>query len=116
LSEDGTRVQLPFQVAKKFGKVAVDFEWGPRASTVGRSEWLYGIVGGVELTKSAMVMAELHGTSRISFDRDVLAVNVGIRQKLTDHSILIASLGHEVRAPDEEDLALIGYCGVQLLY
>jgi hypothetical protein len=116
LSEDGTRVQLPFQVAKKFGKVALDFEWGPRASTVGRSEWLYGIVGGVELTKSTMVMAELHGTSRMSFDRDVLAVNVGIRQKLTDHAILIASLGHEVRVPEEEELALIGYCGVQLLY
>jgi hypothetical protein len=116
LSEDGTRVQLPFQVAKKFGKVALDFEWGPLASTVGRSEWLYGIVGGVELTKSTMVMAELHGTSRISFDRDVLAVNVGIRQKLTDHSILIASLGHEVRVPEEEELALIGYCGMQLLY
>ena len=116
LSEDGTRVQLPFQVAKRFGKVALDFEWGALASTVGRSEWLYGIVGGVELTKSTMVMAELHGTSRISFDRDVLAVNVGIRQKLTDHAILIASLGHEVRVPDEEELALIGYCGVQLLY
>jgi hypothetical protein len=116
LSEDGTRVQLPFQVAKTFGKVALDFEWGPLASTIGRSEWLYGIVGGVELTKSTMVMAELHGTSRISFDRDVLAVNVGIRQKLTDHAILIASLGHEVRVPEEEKLALIGYCGVQLLY
>jgi hypothetical protein len=116
LSEDGTRVQLPFQVAKKFGKVALDFEWGALASTVGRSEWLYGIVGGVELTKSTTVMAELHGTSRMSFDRDVLAVNVGIRQKLTEHSILIASLGHQVRVPDEEEFALIGYCGVQLLY
>ena len=116
LSEDGTRVQLPVQVAKKFGKVALDFEWGALASTVGRSEWLYGIVGGVELTKSTMVMAELHGTSRISFDRDVLTVNVGIRQKLTEHSILIASLGHQVRVPDEDELALIGYCGVQLLY
>jgi hypothetical protein len=116
LSEDGTRVQLPFQVAKKFGKVALDFEWGALASTVGRSEWLYGIVGGVELTKSTTVMAELHGTSRMSFDRDVLAVNVGIRQKLTEHSILIASLGHQVRVPDEEEFALIGYCGVQLVY
>ncbi|MEY2539592.1 MAG: hypothetical protein QOG67_3332 [Verrucomicrobiota bacterium] len=116
LSEDGTRVQLPFQVAKKFGKVALDFEWGALASTVGRSEWLYGILGGVELTKSTTVMAELHGTSRMSFDRDVLAVNVGIRQKLTEHSILIASLGRQVRVPDEEEFALIGYCGVQLVY
>jgi hypothetical protein len=116
LSEDGTRVQLPVQVAKKFGIVALDFELGPLASTVGRSEWLYGIVGGVELTKSTMVMAELHGTSRISFDRDVLTVNAGIRQKLNEHCILITSLGHEVRTPDGEPLALIGYCGVQLLY
>jgi len=116
LSEDGTRVQLPVQVAKKFGIIALDFEWGALASTVGRSEWLYGIVGGVELTKSTNIMAELHGTSRISFDRDVLAVNVGVRQKLTDQAFLIASLGHQVRAPDEDELALLGYCGVQFLY
>lgn len=116
LSEDGTRVQLPFQVAKKFGKVALDFEWGPLGSTVGRSEWLYGIVGGVELTKSTIFMAELHGTSRMNFDREVLTVNLGMRQKLTDHAILIASLGHEVRTPADQPLAFIGYCGVQLLY
>ncbi|MEP7078910.1 MAG: hypothetical protein ABI795_07750 [Chthoniobacterales bacterium] len=116
LSENGTRVQLPVQIAKKFGRVALDFEWGALASSVGRSEWLYGIVGGIEVTKTTMLMAELHGTSRISFARDVLAVNVGVRQKLTEHSILIASLGHEVRAPDDQDLAFIGYCGVQLLF
>src|ERR1700730_2396497 len=116
LAEDGTRVQLPFQVAKKFGKIALDFEWGALASTVGRSQWLYGVVGGVDLTKSTTVMAEHRGTSRISFDRDVLTVNFGIRQKLTDHAILIASLGHEVRTPADQPLAFIGYCGVQLLY
>ncbi len=116
LADEGTRAQLPFQVAKKFGRVALDFEWGALASTVGRSEWLYGVVGGVELAKSTTVMAELHGTSRISFDRDVLTVNVGIRQKLTDQAILIASLGHEVRTPADQPLAFIGYCGVQLLY
>jgi hypothetical protein len=116
LSEDGTRVQLPFQVAKKFGVVSFDFEWGALGSTVGRSEWLYGIVGGVDVTKSTLLVAELHGTAPISFDRDVLAVNVGIRQKLTEHAIFIASLGHEVRVPDDEELALIGYCGIQLLF
>jgi hypothetical protein len=116
LAEDGTRVQLPFEVAKKFGAVSVDFEWGALASTLGRSEWLYGIVGGIDATKTTLLMAELHGTSRMNFDRDALAVNVGIRQKLTDSCILIASLGHEVRTPEGESMALIGYCGVQLLY
>lgn len=79
LAEDGTRFQIPFQVAKAFGRIHADAEFGPVTSTVGRSEWIYGIVGGVELAKRSMVMAELHGTSRTNFSRDVLAVNVGLR-------------------------------------
>jgi hypothetical protein len=116
LAEGGTRFQIPFQVAKTFGSWHADAEFGPLVSTVGRSEWLYGVVGGIDVAKTTMLMAEVHGTSRISFDRDMLTVNFGIRQKLTDHAILIASLGHEVRTPADQPLAFIGYCGVQLLY
>jgi hypothetical protein len=115
LAEDGTKVQLPFQVAKKFGAFSVDFEWGALAGTLGRSEWLYGIVGGLDATRTTLLMAELHGTSRMNFERDVLTVNVGLRQKLTDACILISSIGHDLRTPDQS-LALIGYLGVQLLY
>ena len=116
LAEDGTRVQFPAQIARKVGPVHLDFEFGPLASTVGRSEWLYGIVGGTDVTKTTELMAELHGTARMSFDRDVLTVNFGIRQKLNEHCIFIASLGHQVRTPDQDPLAFIGYGGVQLLY
>ncbi len=116
LADDGTRVQTPVQIARKFGRFVLDGEFGPMLSTVGRSEWLYGIVGGFELGKDTSVMAELHGTSRTNFSRDVLTVNFGLRQKLTDSAILITSLGHDVRAPDDQSLAFIGYCGVQLLY
>ena len=59
-------------------------------------------------------MAELHGTSRTNFSDDELAVNIGIRQKLTEHSIFIGSLGHELRSTEAR--ALIGYAGVQLLF
>ena len=99
----------------EFGPIDLDFELGPLFSTVGRSEWLYGIVGGIDVTKTT-VMAELHGTSRSNFTRDVLTANVGLRQKLSDACILITSVGHDVRAPDDTPLALIGYFGVQLLY
>src|SRR5205085_9414912 len=116
LAEDGTRAQLPVQIAKKMGAVDLDFESGALISTIGRSEWLYGIVAGVDVTKTTAVMAELHGTSRMSFDRDVLAVNFGVRQTLNERCIFIGSLGHEVRAPDDDDLAFIGYMAVQLLY
>jgi hypothetical protein len=116
LSDDGTRFRLPLEIAKKFGRFELNPEIGALLTTVGRSEWLYGIVVGTELTKTTSVMAELHGTSRTDFTRDVLAVNVGWRHKLNEHCIWIGSLGHEVRAPADESLALIGYCGVQLLY
>ena len=116
LADDGTRVQSPVQVARKFGPVDLNFEFGPVLSTIGRSEWLYGFVAGTDVTKKTELMAELHGTARTSFTRDVLTVNAGIRQKLTDQAILIASLGHDVRTPAGQPLAFIGYCGVQLLY
>ena len=115
LAEDGTRFQIPFQVAKTFGRFHTDAEFGPRAGTVGRSEWIYGIVGGVELAKTTMLMAELHGISRMNFTRDVLTVNFGLRHQLTDARILIASIGHELRDPNQAR-SFIGYLGVQLLY
>ena len=115
LAEDGTRFQIPFQIAKTFGRIRADVEFGPVAISVGRSEWLYGIVGGYEVAKSTMVMAELHGTSRMNFSRDTLAVNFGLRQGITESSLLIISVGHEVR-DTAEPTALIGYFGVQLLY
>jgi hypothetical protein len=116
LADAGTRVQVPVQLARKFGPLTLDLEFGPRCSTVGQSEWLYGIVGGTDLSKTTTVMAELQGASRSNFTRDVLTVNVGLRQTLSKSCNFIASIGHEVRAPEGESLALIGYCGVQLIY
>jgi hypothetical protein len=114
LAEDGTRFQIPFQFAKAFPGFDVDLEWGPLVSTVGPAQWIYGIVVAVDVSKTATVMAELHGTSRTNFSDDELALNFGIRQKLNEHCIFIGSLGHELRSPEAR--ALIGYAGVQLLF
>ena len=115
LAEDGTRFQIPFQMAKTFGRWHADVEVGPRASTVGRSEWLYGIVCGFDLAKPTMLMAELHDESRMNFSRDVLTLNVGLRHDFTENYILIVSMGHELRSPDQPT-ALIGYFGMQFVY
>ncbi len=115
IAEEGTRFQIPFQIARTFGPWHADAEFGPLASSVGRSEWLYGIVGGVDVAKSTMLMAELHGTSRMNFTRNILTVNFGLRHEFTKTRILIISMGHEIRSPDQP-LALIGYFGMQLLY
>ncbi|MEY2585061.1 MAG: hypothetical protein QOD80_1087 [Verrucomicrobiota bacterium] len=114
LAEDGTRFQIPFQFSKAFRGFDLDLEWGPLVGTVGPAHWLYGVVVGVEISKTGALMVELHGTSRTNFADDELAVNFGIRQKLNDHCIFIGSLGHELRSSQAR--ALIGYAGVQLLF
>ena len=115
LAEDGTRFQIPFEAAKTFGRWHVDGEFGPLASTVGRSEYLYGVVAGYDLAKPTMLMAELHGTSRTNFTRDTLTANFGLHHEFTKTRILIISMGHEIRSSDQPT-ALIGYFGMQLLY
>jgi hypothetical protein len=114
LSEDGTRFQIPVQLAKTFGRWHADFEFGPHLSSVARSQWLYGVVAGFDASKSTLLMAELHGTSRMNFTRDGLTVNVGIHHEFSKTRILIVSLGREIRSPDP--LATIGYFGMQLIY
>jgi hypothetical protein len=115
LAEDGTRFQIPFEIAKGSGRWHADAEFGPRASTVGRSEWLSGIVCGFDIAKSTMLMAELHDESRMNFSRDVLTLNFGLHHEFTKNYILIVSMGHELRSPDQPT-ALIGYFGIQFVY
>jgi hypothetical protein len=115
LAEDGTRFQIPFQAAKSFGRWHVDGEFGPLASSVGRSEFLYGAVVGFDCLKATAIMAELHGTSRTNFTRDVVTANFGLRHQFDEHRILIMSIGHEIQTPNERT-ALIGYFGVQFVY
>jgi len=115
LAEDGTRFQMPFEIAEGFGRWHADVEFGPLASTIGRSDWLYGLVCGFNVAKPTMLMAELHGESRMNFSRDVLALNFGLRHEFTETYILILSMGHEVRSA-EQPTALIGYFGMQFVY
>ncbi len=115
LAEDGTRFQIPFQAEKKFGRLDLDLEFGPLVGAVGRSELIYGIIAGTEVSKTTSLMAELHATSRTNFTRDVITLNFGWRHKLNEHAIWIGSLGHEVHSGAGDPLALVGYCGVQLL-
>jgi hypothetical protein len=115
IAEDGTRFQIPFQAAKTSGRWHLDGEFGPLASSVGRSEFLYGTVAGYDLAKPTMLMAELHGTSRMNFTRDTLTANFGLRHEFTENYILIISIGHELRSPDQPT-ALIGYFGMQFVF
>ena len=116
LAGGGTRFQLPFQLAKKIApRFEIDFEAGPRVSTVGRSALLYGVVAGADSSKRTSLMAELHGESRMNLDEQALTLNVGRRQSFNEHVIWIGSLGHELRSPNAPT-AFVGNCGLLLVY
>jgi hypothetical protein len=70
---------------------------------------------GLTFINRQMLMTELHDESRMNFSRHVLTLNVGLRHEFTENYILIVSMGHEVRSPDEPT-ALSGYCGMQFVY
>jgi hypothetical protein len=114
LVEDGTRFFLPVEIAHTFGPVDLDLEVGPLLSTVGRSEWNYGVIAGTALTPSLDIMAEFHGSARSDFTNDRLTFNVGLRQTFSKSVALIASVGHDIRSPAGESLELVSYCGLQL--
>ena len=116
LAEAGTRFQIPFQAAKKIGRVDLGLEFGPLVNSTDRGEFIYGLVAATEVSKTTSVMAEVHATSRMNFTRDVVTLNFGWRHDLCDHAIWIASLGHEVHSDTGEALALVGYCGMQFVY
>jgi hypothetical protein len=116
LSEAGTRFQIPFQMAKKVGPIGLDAEFGPLVSSVGRSQFIYGAVAGVDVSEKTSLIGEVHATSRTNFARDIVTLNFGWRCKLNEHTIWIGSVGHEIHSDEDAPLALIGYCGVQLVY
>jgi hypothetical protein len=56
LSQEGTRFQIPMQMSKAFGRWHANVEFGPPVSSVGRSEWLYGVVAGLDASKRTLLM------------------------------------------------------------
>jgi len=73
-----------------------------------------------EATGDDLLQLQANGRGRVitaqGFFEPVWTLNFGWRHKLNEHAIWIASLGHELRTPDNEQLALVGYCGIQLVY
>ena len=58
------------------------------------------MVGGFDVAQNTMLMAELHGVSRMNLTHGLLTVNAGVRHEITETGILIVPLGHEICSHD----------------
>ena len=104
---------LPIEVAKKVGGFGLDAEVGRNFVHHGRNEWVFGGIVEHECGHERECMLELHEVHAPGESRSL--VNAGMRWKLGDSLVLLASAGHELRPRDDEQRGFVFYLGVQLL-
>lgn len=94
-----------------------DFEHWTFNTEVGyafeREEWAYGVAATVPLNDRIAVMGELHGGSGRYFDNDSKLYRVGIDFAFNESWHLLASLGSSISEPENDDIDLQGYLGLQ---
>lgn len=113
LAEEGTHLILPIEVARKIGWLELDAEVGDTIDFEGTNEWFYGLLFAAPVTKRLEVMAELHGVTQGGAEGHELTFNFGLRQEVSEHVTLLASVGQDLHARRDEGLRLISYLGLQ---
>jgi hypothetical protein len=117
LADPGTSLLLPFEVARDFGPIAVNFDFGHIfSSESGGSGWAGGVLLGHNVTKEWELDAEFHATTSQNLRRSEQILNLGTRVGLTDHLILLLALGRDLGNQLGPRASLLSYAGVQILF
>ncbi|HEY0182922.1 MAG TPA: hypothetical protein VGC09_08960 [Rhodopila sp.] len=114
LAEEGTDFFLPLEFERSFGSVVLGAEVGHDFRSRGGGGWAGGVVLGTEIRHGTELMAELHGESASSLDRNAVAVNFGGRFALGTHSALLASVGRDLHNALEDRASVFGYLALQI--
>jgi hypothetical protein len=116
LVNQGTAFLLPLEFGKRWGRFAVSAEFGYAVKEYLTDEWSYGLAAGYAVTDRLELLAEIHGTTQKDFENDELVFNIGTRWKLTQHAILLASVGRAFYSPEGDKAEFLSYLGVQFLF
>lgn len=114
IADPGPNFLLPIEVSRSFGQVAVVAEAGHEFLHDANDEWVYGLLGALQPSDNLELMAELHGTAESGSSNPDSLVNVGLRERLSDHLKLLASVGTGL-ASGPDSTRLVAYLGIQLL-
>ncbi len=117
LTVDETTLILPLEVTKDLGHgLGVNFETGYLRPSRSAAHWFYGVVFGGEVNEKTELGIELHGECSTGGARSTLAAVLGLRYKVTAHSVLLVSVGRELHNQFEERASLLSYLGWQILH
>jgi hypothetical protein len=96
LVDEGPRLFLPVEVAKKVGPVEVTGELGYSITRHGPDEWEFGILFARSVTRRVELMGELHGSALRTVRENELVFNAGSRIQLGRNAILLISAGRTI--------------------
>ena len=106
---------LPFEFAKKFGPVDVNYEVGYQFVHKGPDGWISGLVVGHDFTPRFEMDMELYSQGGFHrFDRQPV-VDLGTRYKLHNPVILLLMAGRGLESTRSNEPYFVGYFGIQVL-
>jgi hypothetical protein len=114
--ERAKNLLVPVEFQREFATWDVDVEVGHQFLEHGPDEWVAGIAVGRKLAHSLECAAELHGTGDGSAADSGFVANLGMRITRWKSGVLLLSIGRELRSPEGEGLAWLGYAGWQLSF
>jgi hypothetical protein len=111
IAERGPNLLLPVEVSHDFGRIAVVGELGYQYLDAAKNDWVAGILGAFEVTRTLELLAEAHSVGESFMNRGDVIGNVGLRQQLGSQIKLLASAGTGLRGPDTTHF--VAYLGFQ---
>ena len=104
---------LPVEIARKIGEWNFDGEIGRAFVQHGDNQWAIGGIAAHACGSRGECLFEIHETLA-PHDSQTL-VNLGLRAKLSESSVLLASVGREFGPATDDRQDFVFYLGVQIL-
>lgn len=115
LVDSGTQLLLPVEFSRNFGKLTADLEAGCTLRQNGGNELLFGMAVGYEASKRLELLGELHSVPIINFSANESVFQLGGRQRLSEHYVLLFAAGRGVPGSTGNEPGFIAYVGLQIL-
>ena len=114
IAEPGPNLLLPLEIGHDFGKTKLIGELGYQYFRAGENEWVFGLLGALQVSETLELMAEVRSFSENLLDRGDVVMNLGLRRTLSPRAKLLASVGTGLTNGPESP-TFIAYLGVQLV-
>lgn len=106
---------LPFEFAKKFGPIDVDYEVGYQFVHKGPDGWLTGLVIGHDFTRKLEGDVEFYNQGTFHPSENQPTIDFGARYKIHRPVILLFMAGRSLEATHSNQSYFLGYFGIQFL-